>query len=302
MNEIKTAYRQMALLLHPDRHDGDEVKTQAFKDASDAYSILSDNARRRQYDMAKFGGWSHVNNNSSSNGSRRPNYRKVYSPHAPPDGKWHDAQRHYDMHYGDGMYREEIKRAQDKAKERGEYNYHSPLGKGFSFGTVDDKNDNSNNQHATDDNIDSADHGTRRDTAEHINGNGSAYSSNLQHNPYSKAAQGPPPPPMWLYEEGYIGEAKTVLKRKTGVTERLYARREARKQQQEEQDEQERQAQADAEQAAQQQQQQERTRAAMSGAMNYNSGRSGAGAGANNNTNIPKYEAFNQTAAACSIM
>jgi curved DNA-binding protein CbpA len=293
MQEIKTAYRQMALLLHPDRHDGDEDKTQAFKDASDAYSILSDTARRRQYDIAKFGGWSHAN--SSFNNSRRPNYRKVYAPHAPPDGKWHDAQRHYDMHYGDGMYRDEMKRAHDKAKERGEYEYHSPLGKGFSFGTVDNHTTS-----PTDDNVNGAANGTKQDT-EQINGYGDVHnSSKLQHNPYSKAAQGPPPPPMWLYEEGYIGEAKTVLKRKTGVTERLYARRDARKLQ-EEQEEQKRQAQA--EQAAHEQQ--ERTRAAMKRAMNYCSSSGGGGSsGSSNSTTIPQYQAFNQTAAApgCSIM
>jgi curved DNA-binding protein CbpA len=289
MQEIKAAYRQMALLLHPDRHDGDEVKTQAFKDASDAYSILSDTARRRQYDVAKFGGWSHVNSSSS----RRPNYRKVYAPQAPPDGKWHDAQRHYDMHYGDGMYRDEMKRAHDKAKERGEYEYHSPLGKGFSFGTVDGTTDNVDDNTAN---------GTQRDT-EPINGYGSVHnSSNLQHNPYSKAAQGPPPQPMWLYEEGYLGEAKTVLKRKTGVTERLYARRDARKLQ-EEQEEQYRQAQT--EQAAQEKQ--ERTRAAMNRAMNYSSSSSSSGggsSGASNDETIPQYQAFNQTAAApgCCIM
>eukprot|EP00536_Pseudo-nitzschia_multiseries_P003222 jgi/Psemu1/185328/e_gw1.48.141.1 len=48
--EIKTAYRKLALTLHPDRHDGDEGKTKAFKEATEAYNILADNERRRQYD------------------------------------------------------------------------------------------------------------------------------------------------------------------------------------------------------------------------------------------------------------
>ena len=53
--EIKQAYRKMALALHPDRHDGCDVKTKQFKEASEAYNILIDNDRRREYDMAT--GW-----------------------------------------------------------------------------------------------------------------------------------------------------------------------------------------------------------------------------------------------------
>lgn len=40
-NEIKEAYRRMALLLHPDRHDGCEIKSEAFKLATEAYQTLS---------------------------------------------------------------------------------------------------------------------------------------------------------------------------------------------------------------------------------------------------------------------
>ena len=223
-HEIKTSYRKLALLLHPDRHDGDKIKVQAFKDASEAYSILSDTARRKQYDMAKFGGiqdgWYNRNRKTAPPG----NYRKVYAPHPPPNGKWHDAQRHYDMHYGDGMYFDEIKRAQSAAKARGEYEYHSPLGKGFTFGPLEDEKDKNDDDHA----YDAGDGDTNN------NFNNNSYGSNSYYkNPFSKASQGPPPPPMWLYEEGYISEAKVAIQKKGNVAERLRQRREARRRQQE---------------------------------------------------------------------
>lgn len=39
--EIKEAYRKLAFTLHPDRHDGCEIKTNQFKNATEAYQTLS---------------------------------------------------------------------------------------------------------------------------------------------------------------------------------------------------------------------------------------------------------------------
>ncbi len=49
-DEIKKAYRQMALKFHPDRNPGDEGATKRFKEAAEAYEILSDTAKRQRYD------------------------------------------------------------------------------------------------------------------------------------------------------------------------------------------------------------------------------------------------------------
>jgi hypothetical protein len=66
-----------------------------------------------------------------------PDYRKVYTSQPPPGFKIFDRQRHYDMHYGDGMMREEIERARKRAEAASDrshgYDYVSPLGQGFSF-------------------------------------------------------------------------------------------------------------------------------------------------------------------------
>ncbi|MBT3479529.1 MAG: molecular chaperone DnaJ [Candidatus Marinimicrobia bacterium] len=50
-NEIKKSYRKIAMKYHPDKNPGDSEAEQNFKEAAEAYSILSDNQKRRQYDQ-----------------------------------------------------------------------------------------------------------------------------------------------------------------------------------------------------------------------------------------------------------
>ena len=50
-DEIKKAYRKLALKHHPDKNKGDKASEEKFKEASEAYHILSDDKRKSNYDQ-----------------------------------------------------------------------------------------------------------------------------------------------------------------------------------------------------------------------------------------------------------
>lgn len=49
-DEIKVAYRKLAMRYHPDRNPDDPAAEDSFKEATEAYTILGDNDRRKRYD------------------------------------------------------------------------------------------------------------------------------------------------------------------------------------------------------------------------------------------------------------
>src|ERR1700746_3238232 len=51
--EIKKAYRRLAIQFHPDRNPGDKQAEEKFKELNEAYQVLSDPERRSKY--ARFG-------------------------------------------------------------------------------------------------------------------------------------------------------------------------------------------------------------------------------------------------------
>lgn len=54
--EIKKAYRKLAIQYHPDRNKGDDESEEKFKEASEAYEVLGDEKKRQAYDQFGFAG------------------------------------------------------------------------------------------------------------------------------------------------------------------------------------------------------------------------------------------------------
>ena len=50
-DEIKKAYRKKAIQYHPDKNPGDKEAEEKFKEAAEAYDVLSDEQKRQRYDQ-----------------------------------------------------------------------------------------------------------------------------------------------------------------------------------------------------------------------------------------------------------
>ncbi len=51
--EVRAAYRKLAFQYHPDRNKGDPAATERMKEINEAYAILSDLSKRREYDLLR---------------------------------------------------------------------------------------------------------------------------------------------------------------------------------------------------------------------------------------------------------
>ena len=58
VEEIKKAYRKKAIQYHPDKNPGDKVAEEKFKEAAEAYDVLSNADKRARYDQFGHAGMS----------------------------------------------------------------------------------------------------------------------------------------------------------------------------------------------------------------------------------------------------
>lgn len=73
-SEIKSAYRKLAIKYHPDKNPGDHEAEEKFKEAAEAYEVLSNPEKRRRYDQ--FG---HAGNSASGFGGGGMNMEDIFS-------------------------------------------------------------------------------------------------------------------------------------------------------------------------------------------------------------------------------
>jgi molecular chaperone DnaJ len=77
-DEIKKAYRKVAMQFHPDRNPGDKAAEEKFKEAAEAYEVLSDADKRAQYDRYGHAGLS-GNGRGGFGGSGSMNMDDIFS-------------------------------------------------------------------------------------------------------------------------------------------------------------------------------------------------------------------------------
>lgn len=75
-DEIKKAYRKVAMQFHPDRNPGDKEAEEKFKEAAEAYEVLSDQDKKAQYDRFGHAG---VNGNRGFGGGQGMNMDDIFS-------------------------------------------------------------------------------------------------------------------------------------------------------------------------------------------------------------------------------
>lgn len=105
-DQIKAAYRSLALSLHPDVTRGDKAKEVLFKEVAEAFETLSNSALRRSYDIMYYrGDYSNHSRSSGQSFYRQQSSNTAYKPQARPVRTVSPTQFNVELwnswHYGD---------------------------------------------------------------------------------------------------------------------------------------------------------------------------------------------------------
>lgn len=78
-SEIKKAYRKLAVKYHPDKTKGDKASEEKFKELSEAYAVLSDPTKRKEYDEFGQAGFHHrYSQEDIFRGANRANFSDAF--------------------------------------------------------------------------------------------------------------------------------------------------------------------------------------------------------------------------------
>ncbi|MDD5127834.1 MAG: DnaJ domain-containing protein [Dehalococcoidales bacterium] len=77
--DIKKEFRKLAFKYHPDTNCGDKQAEQKFKEVYEAYGVLGDEEKRRQYDRARRSPFAHAGFNPGFNYSQQDIFRNSFS-------------------------------------------------------------------------------------------------------------------------------------------------------------------------------------------------------------------------------
>src|SRR3954465_12769721 len=76
-DEIKKAYRKVAMQFHPDRNPGDKEAEEKFKEAAEAYEVLSDSDKKAKYD--RYGHQAFAPGSGGFGGGQASNMQDIFS-------------------------------------------------------------------------------------------------------------------------------------------------------------------------------------------------------------------------------
>jgi len=117
-DEIKRAYRRLSLETHPDRNGNSEESSNKFKEINEAYEVLGDEQKRKQYDMGGLGGLFGMDENAA-NMNPEDILRDLFGGGLfngmPTQFETNNSQTHF-FHMGGGMPNINIRTAMQKPK------------------------------------------------------------------------------------------------------------------------------------------------------------------------------------------
>lgn len=110
--EIRIAYRKLAKANHPDKHQGDPAYVEKFKDIQEAYDVLSDAEKRKEYDAQlarqksynkkdakKSAANKKSDKSSNNNGQQQPQTEQAQQPEQPRPEEIKDLHTLVDMYF-----------------------------------------------------------------------------------------------------------------------------------------------------------------------------------------------------------